>query len=72
MMILMLTNSDKEKNYHFRWLLDGSHKIKKEHRPLLMSIAKQLVYEDTEAQFLDHWNAFCQTPEAKDYENYTR
>lgn len=37
-----------------------------------MSIAKQLVYEDTEAQFLDHWNAFCQTPEAKDYENYTR
>lgn len=37
-----------------------------------MSIAKQLVYADSEAQFFDHWDALYQTPEGKRYEKYTR
>lgn len=40
--------------------------------PAVDGTAKHLVYADAEVQFLDHWDAICQTPEAKEYEKHTR
>ncbi|KAK4300177.1 hypothetical protein Pmani_027605 [Petrolisthes manimaculis] len=56
----------------WRWLCDGSHGINKKDRPVLMKIAKQLVYASSESDFDYDWKSFCQTPEAKKYELYIR
>ncbi|XP_050703227.1 uncharacterized protein LOC126988878 [Eriocheir sinensis] len=56
----------------WRWLCDGSHGIKKEDRRVLMTVAKNLVYADSDETFQDEWNCFCQTPEAQKYNQYMR
>ncbi|KAK4318792.1 hypothetical protein Pmani_010215 [Petrolisthes manimaculis] len=58
--------------YGGMWLCDGSHKISKEHRPLLMKVARQLVYAESELTPNDYWHAFCQSPEAQEYDQYVR
>lgn len=56
----------------WHWLCDSAHSIKKEHRPKLMSVAKELVYANSESEFLQLWSKFCQTSEALLYENYRK
>ncbi|KAG0718594.1 hypothetical protein GWK47_052130 [Chionoecetes opilio] len=56
----------------WRWLCDGAHGVKKEHRPTLMTAAKQMVCAESEANFQESWNAFSQSPEAQHYDQYTR
>ncbi|KAK4317593.1 hypothetical protein Pmani_011329 [Petrolisthes manimaculis] len=54
----------------WQWLCDASHGIKKEQRPRLMMIAKELFYADTHCKFQYHWNSFCQSADAHQFPNF--
>ena len=56
----------------WRWLCDGSHGVKKEHRQILMHLVKSLVYAESEQKFNGDWHTFIQTPEAQIYDNFMR
>lgn len=56
----------------WQWLCDASHGIKKEQRPRLMMIAKELFYADTHCRFQYHWSAFFQSAENHQFPNFAR
>lgn len=64
-------------NYHvlqqvWQRLCSKSYKVKKEHRPLLMNIAQQMVCADSPDKFKYFWESFSQSKQFQQYVKYKR
>ncbi|XP_050732621.1 uncharacterized protein LOC127006592 isoform X2 [Eriocheir sinensis] len=56
----------------WRWLCDRRHGIKKEDRPKLITVAKKLVYSESQEEFDNTWEEFIGNFNGQQYQSYTR